>query len=351
MTNSFKDLHVSGDPLILWNIWDAGSAQAIAKAGTKAVATGSASVAGAMGYPDGQAVPLDLLLTICSRIAASVDVPLTVDFESGYAEDAATLTANAARLAQTGAVGLNFEDPEEATAQRLDQALRQIRELVARDKNRPSTVMWCVANEPLGGPPLGGQPVPRAVEAGARFFRRLYDEARRLDATRPVTMVGVQGGVLDWHGIFDVVCVNRYFGWYTQPGRLDEAARLLQERAALARRRDAVELPAHLSTSALVQLAADARRFAVDLRRPLPAPPARAARRGTAFHAWVEGWFATPAMLDLDELPGSADEDGVDGELETMRANFLASPWSARAPVEVERAVETDPFLSEGGRA
>ncbi len=60
------------------------------------------------------------------------------------------------------------------------------------------------------------------------FFRRLYDEAKRLDATRPVTLVGVHGGVLDWHGIFDVVCVNRYFGWYTQPGRLDEAARVLE---------------------------------------------------------------------------------------------------------------------------
>lgn len=148
-----------------------------------------------------------------------------------YAEEAMELADRLGVLVinEIPAVGLNFEDPEEATAQRLDQALRQIRELVARDKNRPSTVMWCVANEPMGGQPLGGQSVPRAVEAGTRFFRRLYDEAKRLDATRPVTLVGVQGGVLEWHGIFDVVCVNRYFGWYTQAGRLDEAARVLEE--------------------------------------------------------------------------------------------------------------------------
>ena len=55
--------------------------------------------------------------------------------------------------------------------------------------------MWCVANEPMGGPLLGAAPpVPAAVEAGTKFFRELYDEARRLDATRPVTLVGVQGG-------------------------------------------------------------------------------------------------------------------------------------------------------------
>jgi beta-glucuronidase len=120
------------------------------------------------------------------------------------------------------AVGLNFEDPAEATAARLEQCKRQIRELIARDKNHPSTVMWCVANEPMGGVPLGGKSVPAAVEAGMKFFRELYDETRRLDPTRPVTLVGVQQGVREWHGLFDIVCVNSYFGWYTHSGRLEE---------------------------------------------------------------------------------------------------------------------------------
>ena len=120
------------------------------------------------------------------------------------------------------AVGLDFEDPAEMHAPRLAQALRQLRELIARDKNHPSTIMWNVANEPLGGPPLGeGDPPPEAVAAGLAFFRRMYEEAHRLDGTRPVTMVGVPLGVRDWHGIFDVVCVNAYYGWYSESGQLD----------------------------------------------------------------------------------------------------------------------------------
>ncbi|PSM45962.1 beta-glucuronidase [Chroococcidiopsis sp. CCALA 051] len=132
------------------------------------------------------------------------------------------------------AVGLNFEDPEPATQQRLAQCLQQIRELVARDKNHPSTIMWNVANEPMGGVPLGGASVPAAVESGMRFFRQMYAETKRLDPTRPVTLVGVQQGVRDWHGIFDVVCVNGYYGWYTQSGRLELG------REALARELDAL---------------------------------------------------------------------------------------------------------------
>ena len=70
-----------------------------------------------------------------------------------------------------------------------------------------------------------------------------------------------------------------------------------------------VALPAHLSTSALVALAEDAERFTLDLRRPMPTPPAPAARRGTAFHAWVEEHYSRAAFVDVDELPGSADDD------------------------------------------
>jgi beta-glucuronidase len=147
-----------------------------------------------------------------------------------YAEEARQLADRLGILVinEIPAVGLNFEDPEEATAQRFAQALQQLRELIARDKNHPSTIMWNVANEPLAGPPLGAAPpVPEAVEAGMEFFRRLYEEAYRLDGTRPVTFVSVQGGPWDWHGIFDVVCINRYYGWYTQAGRLDEAEQVL----------------------------------------------------------------------------------------------------------------------------
>jgi beta-glucuronidase len=147
-----------------------------------------------------------------------------------YAEEAMQLADRLGVLVinEIPAVGLNFEDPEEATAQRLAQCLQQLRELIARDKNHPSTIMWNVANEPMGGPVLGaGPPVPRAVEAGMGFFRQLYAEAHRLDGTRPVTLVGVQGGPLDWHDLFDVVGINRYYGWYTHSGQLDEGTQAL----------------------------------------------------------------------------------------------------------------------------
>src|ERR1044072_2660932 len=93
--------HVPGDPLVLFNAWDAGSAEAVAKSGAKAIATGSASVAMANGFGDGQEVPIDLALANAERIVRAVDLPVTVDFEGGYATDAEGLTANGRRLAKT----------------------------------------------------------------------------------------------------------------------------------------------------------------------------------------------------------------------------------------------------------
>jgi len=106
----FAALHVAGNPLILFNVWDAGSAQAVAKAGAKSIATGSASVAMANGFGDGQQVPLELALANAKRIVDAVDLPVTVDFEGAYSEDPAEGARNIARLAETGAIGCNFED-------------------------------------------------------------------------------------------------------------------------------------------------------------------------------------------------------------------------------------------------
>ncbi len=107
---AFKALHVQNDPLILYNIWDAGGARALAGAGAKAVATGSWAVAAAHGYEDGEAMPLDFVLTLVTRIAQSVDLPLTVDFEGGYANAPDQIARNVVRVLQAGAVGINFED-------------------------------------------------------------------------------------------------------------------------------------------------------------------------------------------------------------------------------------------------
>ena len=107
---TFAALHVPGDPVILYNIWDVGSAFAVIAAGAKALATGSHPVADANGWPDGQQVPLDFAFANAKRIVDSVELPLTVDFEGAYAVDPAEGGANVARLKETGAVGCNFED-------------------------------------------------------------------------------------------------------------------------------------------------------------------------------------------------------------------------------------------------
>ncbi|NKN37937.1 isocitrate lyase/phosphoenolpyruvate mutase family protein [Agrobacterium sp. a22-2] len=107
---AFAALHVKGKPLVLYNIWDAGSAKAVAAAGAPALATGSWSVAAAHGYADGEAIPLGLVETIVARIAATTDLPLSVDFESGYAADADTVAQNVRRMLKAGAIGINFED-------------------------------------------------------------------------------------------------------------------------------------------------------------------------------------------------------------------------------------------------
>jgi len=106
----FAELHVAGTPLLLYNAWDAGSAKAILEAGAKAIATSSWSVAAAQGYGDGEAIPIDFAEQIVGRITATVDIPVTVDFEGGYSEDDGQLAANTARLLDLGVIGINFED-------------------------------------------------------------------------------------------------------------------------------------------------------------------------------------------------------------------------------------------------
>ena len=108
--SKFAALHVPGDPVVLFNIWDVGSAKAVVAAGAKALATGSHPVADASGFADGEQVPIDFALANAERIAAAVEIPVTVDFESAYSADPQQGAANVARLAATGAVGCNFED-------------------------------------------------------------------------------------------------------------------------------------------------------------------------------------------------------------------------------------------------
>ena len=108
--NIFRSLHVKGSPVVLFNVWDAGSAKIVSKAGARAIATGSAPVAMANDFGDGQDLPLELALGNIGRIANAVDLPVTMDIEGAYSENPEMGAANMAKAIEAGAVGFNFED-------------------------------------------------------------------------------------------------------------------------------------------------------------------------------------------------------------------------------------------------
>lgn len=111
MTRSdFAALHRAAQPLVLFNVWDAGSARVVAEAGAKAIATGSLSLAGAQGFDDGEAIPFQTLLATVRQIAEAISVPLSVDMETGYADTPDILARNAEALCDAGAAGCNLED-------------------------------------------------------------------------------------------------------------------------------------------------------------------------------------------------------------------------------------------------
>jgi 2-methylisocitrate lyase-like PEP mutase family enzyme len=109
----FRALHHGPDILVLPNAWDCVSARIFEEAGFPAIATTSAGIANAMGYPDGQRITGKAMLAVVKRIAGCVAVPVTADLEGGYDDIAGTI----ARLVQSGAIGLNLEDGERDAAQ------------------------------------------------------------------------------------------------------------------------------------------------------------------------------------------------------------------------------------------
>ncbi len=107
---AFTALHHTGEILILPNAWDAASAAVMADAGAKAVATSSAAVAWSHGYPDGDLLPLNLLLETISAVARVSPVPVTADIEGGYTDDLDRLAETVRAVIGAGAVGINLED-------------------------------------------------------------------------------------------------------------------------------------------------------------------------------------------------------------------------------------------------
>jgi 2-methylisocitrate lyase-like PEP mutase family enzyme len=123
-----RSLHVPGDPLIVTNVWDAASARAVASApGVRALATASHAISEARGVSDGEGLTVDEALDAAGVIVRAVDLPVSVDFERGYATDAAGVADNVKRLAAAGAAGLNFEDSLSDSAMRpLAEQLERI---------------------------------------------------------------------------------------------------------------------------------------------------------------------------------------------------------------------------------
>jgi 2-methylisocitrate lyase-like PEP mutase family enzyme len=123
----FRELHVPGRPLVLFNVWDAGSAKAVTTGGAKAIATSSWSVAHANGFADGEQLPLPIAIENLRRIVYVTELPVTMDLESGYGETPEAVTSSIALAIDVGAVGCNLEDSMPA-----DGRLRSARDQMIR---------------------------------------------------------------------------------------------------------------------------------------------------------------------------------------------------------------------------
>jgi beta-glucuronidase len=135
---------------------------------------------------------------------------------------------------ETPAVGLFFRDDN--IERRNELCEQYIHDMIARDKNHPSVVMWSIANEPMtakGNPfelfanPPEEWPESFSLPAAVEAFEKQAQLVRELDNTRPVTLVSFLGIAEDSFNFMDVVCVNRYHGWYTLPGQLEGGAQML----------------------------------------------------------------------------------------------------------------------------
>jgi 2-methylisocitrate lyase-like PEP mutase family enzyme len=126
-----RALHRSPDPLVLLNAWDVASARVFARAGASAIATTSAGIAAALGYPDGQQITVTEMASMIKRIARAVDLPVTADLEAGYGDSAEAAGRSATVALQAGAVGVNIEDTTDSQPGPLLDTERQSQKIEA----------------------------------------------------------------------------------------------------------------------------------------------------------------------------------------------------------------------------
>ncbi len=205
MTNPFEALHAGPDVLVLPNAWDGGSARVTEIAGAKAIATSSAAVAWAHGYPDGEALPFDILLNTVREIARVVSIPVTADIEAGYTQDEASCTENVGYVIDAGASGINIEDGTGAPDLLCDK--------IANIKQEHGSDVWLNARTDVylhnlaQGEAAYEETVKRAkryLEAGADsiFIPMAVDEN---DLVRFAKAIDAPINVLAWPGVSPVV--------------------------------------------------------------------------------------------------------------------------------------------------
>lgn len=152
-----------------------------------------------------------------------------------YAEEALRYADRTGLLVidEIPAVGLMFGDNGDRVAGWLEVCKGQLRDLIRRDLNHPSVIMWSVANEPMTADFMarfrGAGANPAFVDAGTDFFAALIDAGRELDRSRPFSLAGVMGGPVEWLELCDAVMVNRYWGWYRLGGQIEQARAEMEE--------------------------------------------------------------------------------------------------------------------------
>ena len=132
------------------------------------------------------------------------------------------------------AVGLLFYDGAENVSIRQKQCEKALSEMLHRDKNHPSVIVWSVANEPMhkgvGGANYDGKEKQGEDEENQQAIRnlgRLVEICHEQDPSRLATFVAMSGSPSSWHQVGDIICINRYYGWYTNPGRMDQAMQIM----------------------------------------------------------------------------------------------------------------------------
>jgi len=172
----FRLLHRPGVPFVLGNAWDVASALVLEDAGFEAVGTSSAGLAASLGRVDAEAVALDELVQVVQRIARAIQVPLSVDVESGFGPRPQDVAVCAAKVLGAGAVGLNLEDALPGSAQLLP--LRDAAERIAAARSTAD-----------------GLGIPAVINARTDvFWRKVGPEERRLEEALQRLQAYVQAG-------------------------------------------------------------------------------------------------------------------------------------------------------------